>query len=97
MHQVGPITSRGHPFLTSEVPMGCPLRHGVTRFVYLPRWLLADFASQTVAPLEQLESLEQLRALYCGHEIRIADAIEPVPAGVDTQKDLDAVRRLMAP
>jgi 3-deoxy-manno-octulosonate cytidylyltransferase (CMP-KDO synthetase) len=58
---------------------------------------LADFASQPVAPLEQLESLEQLRALHCGHEIRIADAIEPVPAGVDTQKDLDAVRRLMAP
>ena len=58
---------------------------------------LADFASQPVAPLEQLESLEQLRALHCGHEIRIADAIEPVPASVDTQKDLDAVRRLMAP
>ena len=57
---------------------------------------LADFASQPVAPLEQLESLEQLRALHCGHEIRIADALEPVPAGVDTQKDLDAVRRLMA-
>ena len=58
---------------------------------------LADFASQPVALLEQLESLEQLRALHCGHEIRIADAIELVPAGVDTQKDLDAVRRLMAP
>jgi 3-deoxy-manno-octulosonate cytidylyltransferase (CMP-KDO synthetase) len=49
-----------------------------------------------VAPLEQLESLEQLRALHYGHEIRIADALEPVPGGVDTQKDLDAVRSLMA-
>ena len=58
---------------------------------------LADFSSQPVAPLEQLESLEQLRALHCGHEIRIADATEPVPAGVDTEKDLDAIRRLMAP
>ena len=58
---------------------------------------LANFGSQSVAPLEQLESLEQLRALHCGHEIRIADATEPVPAGVDTEKDLDAIRRLMAP
>jgi 3-deoxy-manno-octulosonate cytidylyltransferase (CMP-KDO synthetase) len=57
---------------------------------------LADFSARPVAPLEQLESLEQLRALHYGHEIRIADALEPVPAGVDTQKDLDAVRSLMA-
>ena len=75
-----------------------PLRRAATSVCMLYRVsFLADFASQPVAPLEQLESLEQLRALHCGHEIRIADAIEPVPAGVDTQTDLDAVRRLMAP
>ena len=58
---------------------------------------LADFSSQPVAPLEQLESLEQLRALHFGHEIRRADAVEAVPTGVDTQRELDAVRRLMTP
>ena len=58
---------------------------------------LAEFSSQPVAPLEQLESLEQLRALHFGHEIRIADAVEAVPTGVDTQRELDTVRRLMAP
>ena len=48
------------------------------------------------SPYERLESLEQLRALYCGHEIRIADALEAVPPGVDTQADLDTVRLMMA-
>jgi 3-deoxy-manno-octulosonate cytidylyltransferase (CMP-KDO synthetase) len=57
---------------------------------------LDDFASQPVAPYEHLESLEQLRALHCGHEIRIAQAREVVPAGVDTPADLEAVRALMA-
>ena len=33
-----------------------------------------EFSSGSVAPYERLESLEQLRALHNGHEIRIADA-----------------------
>ncbi len=44
------------------------------------------------APLEQLEQLEQLRALYNGVRIHVAEAAEPVPAGVDTEEDLQAVR-----
>jgi 3-deoxy-manno-octulosonate cytidylyltransferase (CMP-KDO synthetase) len=47
------------------------------------------------APVEQLEQLEQLRALYNGERIHVAAACEPVPAGVDTPADLDAVRRLL--
>ena len=57
---------------------------------------LRDFTSGSVAPYERLESLEQLRALHNGHEIRIADAKESVPAGVDTEADLEAVRVMMA-
>ena len=57
---------------------------------------LKEFTRSPVSPYERLESLEQLRALYCGHEIRIADALETVPPGVDTQADLDAVRLMMA-
>ena len=45
------------------------------------------------APVEQLEQLEQLRALYNGERIHVAAACERVPAGVDTAEDLDAVRR----
>ena len=57
---------------------------------------LKEFTRSPVSPYERLESLEQLRALYCGYEIRIADALEAVPPGVDTQADLDAVRLMMA-
>ena len=57
---------------------------------------LREFSSRSVAPYEQLESLEQLRALHYRHEIRIADACETVPAGVDTLADLEAVRAIMA-
>ncbi len=48
------------------------------------------------APLEQLEKLEQLRALYNGERIHVAQACEAVPAGVDTPADLEAVRALLA-
>lgn len=48
------------------------------------------------APLEKLESLEQLRALYHGEGIHVAEAAVAVPGGVDTPEDLDAVRKLLA-
>jgi len=48
------------------------------------------------APLERLEQLEQLRALYHGVGIHVAAAAEPVPAGVDTRADLEAVRAHLA-
>lgn len=102
---VSDASGRAHYFSRSPIPhvrgadetfVPPEARRHVGLYAYRVSFL-ADFASQPIAPLEQLESLEQLRALHCGHEIRIADAIEPVPAGVDTQKDLDAVRRLMVP
>jgi 3-deoxy-manno-octulosonate cytidylyltransferase (CMP-KDO synthetase) len=57
---------------------------------------LHEYVTWTPAPLEQLESLEQLRALYNGVGIHVAPAIAAVPGGVDTQYDLDAVRKLVA-
>ncbi len=53
---------------------------------------LHQYVTWQPAPLEQLEQLEQLRALYNGVGIHVATAAEPVPPGVDTQADLDAVR-----
>ena len=46
------------------------------------------------APLERLEQLEQLRAMYHGTRIHVAEASQVVPAGVDTPEDLEAVRKL---
>jgi 3-deoxy-manno-octulosonate cytidylyltransferase (CMP-KDO synthetase) len=58
-----------------------------------------DFLHQYVhwepSPLEVTEQLEQLRALHNGVRIHVAQASEIVPAGVDTQSDLDAVRAMI--
>ena len=54
---------------------------------------LHQYVTWQPAPLEQLEQLEQLRALYNGTGIHVAPALEQVPGGVDTQADLDAVRK----
>lgn len=43
--------------------------------------------------LAELESLEQLRALEAGWRILVAEGVEPMPPGVDTAADLDAMRR----
>ena len=44
--------------------------------------------------MEKLESLEQLRALYYGERIAVMVLDAALPAGVDTQKDLDRVRAI---
>lgn len=45
--------------------------------------------------LEQTEKLEQLRALYKGAVIQVQEAMMAIPAGVDTQHDLDVVRDIL--
>ncbi|MDX1693886.1 MAG: 3-deoxy-manno-octulosonate cytidylyltransferase [Ketobacteraceae bacterium] len=57
---------------------------------------LHDFVAWGPCPLEQTESLEQLRAMWHGHRIHVDQAIETPPAGIDTQADLDKVRQLIA-
>ncbi len=46
--------------------------------------------------IEQLESLEQLRALYNGVKIHVDVAAVELPPGVDTAEDLERVRALLA-
>jgi len=62
-------------------------------YAYRKRALDA-FVGWQESPLEQLERLEQLRFMENGASIVAASAVQPVPAGVDTQADLDAVRAL---
>ena len=50
-----------------------------------------QFVGWDMAPLEQLESLEQLRFLHNNVAIHVADACAPVPGGVDTEDDLNNV------
>ncbi|WP_110687484.1 3-deoxy-manno-octulosonate cytidylyltransferase [Salinicola aestuarinus] len=55
---------------------------------------LADYVTWSPAPIEALEQLEQLRALYQGHRIQVATVTEPYPGGVDTPEDLERVRQV---
>jgi 3-deoxy-manno-octulosonate cytidylyltransferase (CMP-KDO synthetase) len=56
---------------------------------------LSRYVTWEPAAIEQLESLEQLRALAHGEVIRVVAAAASVPAGVDTEADLEYVRQLM--
>ncbi len=55
---------------------------------------LRRFVALPPSPLEQIERLEQLRALEAGLAIQVLEAAQPVPGGVDTEADLERVRRL---
>lgn len=55
---------------------------------------LTDYAALSVSPLETIEQLEQLRALYHGYAIHVGLSPVAYPAGVDTQQDLDRVRQV---
>ncbi len=64
-------------------------------YVYRRTFLL-ELARLAPTPLERAESLEQLRALEHGYRIRVVETHHD-SVGVDTEADLDLVRRLAAP
>jgi len=57
---------------------------------------LRSFPTLAMAPLERLESLEQLRVLWHGERIAVHIAPHAPPGGVDTAEDLARVRALLA-
>jgi len=57
---------------------------------------LRTFPTLAMAPLEKLESLEQLRVLWHGERIVVHVAPHAPPGGVDTPEDLARVRALLA-
>ena len=71
-----------------------PLRH-VGIYGYRAGFL-GIFPTLPQAPIEQLEALEQLRALWHGHRIAVHITAKAPGIGVDTPEDLDRVRRLLA-
>ena len=72
---------------------GLPLRH-IGLYAYRVAFLTA-FPTLARAPLEALEALEQLRALWHGHRIAVLVADGAPPPGVDTAADLARVRALL--
>ncbi|WP_434456381.1 3-deoxy-manno-octulosonate cytidylyltransferase [Stutzerimonas urumqiensis] len=76
------------------LPEGVPYRRHIGIYAYRAR-LLRQFVAWGSCWLEETERLEQLRALWHGERIHVADAVSPLPAGVDTPDDLERVRRLL--
>ena len=70
-----------------------PLRH-VGIYAYRVGFLQL-FPKLAQAPIEKLESLEQLRALWHGHRIAVHTTQRAPGPGVDTPQDLERVRELM--
>ena len=71
-----------------------PLRH-VGLYAYRAGFL-RRFPGLSVAPLETLESLEQLRVLWHGERIAVHVSPERPGPGVDTPEDLARVRSIFA-
>ncbi len=55
---------------------------------------LNSFVQWPLAKLENIEKLEQLRILANGGKIHVEQTCDLVPGGVDTQEDLDRVRKI---
>ena len=77
----------------SSLPDPAPLRH-VGIYSYRVGFL-RSFPSLPQAPIEVLEALEQLRALWHGHRIAVHLSPSAPGPGVDTPEDLERVRRII--
>lgn len=75
----------------TKLPEGFAPLHHLGLYAYRVRFL-KRFPTLPQAPLEEIESLEQLRALYYGEKIAVLVLDEALPAGVDTEADLERVR-----
>lgn len=84
----------GQPWWQEDAcDLPAPLRH-VGIYAYRVGFLM-QFPKMARAPLERLESLEQLRALWHGHRIAVHTATQAPGPGVDTPEDLERVRQIL--
>jgi len=81
------------PFRRNDSPLYAPLLH-IGLYAYR-RDFLETITNLEPTPLEQIESLEQLRVLESGCRIRMVETARP-PESVDTPEDLARVRELVA-
>lgn len=78
-----------------QLPAGMPVWRHIGLYAYRAGFL-RRYRNWPVAPLEQFEALEQLRALWHGEKIGVVLADRAPAAGVDTAEDLQRVRQLWA-
>jgi 3-deoxy-manno-octulosonate cytidylyltransferase (CMP-KDO synthetase) len=77
------------------LPSGSPFLRHIGIYAYRAEFL-ARYANLARTPLEQTESLEQLRVLEHGHAIAVRLTPEPFPPGIDTLGDLERAERWLA-
>ncbi|UUX94681.1 3-deoxy-manno-octulosonate cytidylyltransferase [Aquabacterium sp. J223] len=84
---------RDAPAGAPALPAPAPLRH-IGLYAYRAGFL-RRYPTLPPAPIEALESLEQLRALWHGERIAVHRSPGAPPPGVDTPQDLERVRALV--
>jgi 3-deoxy-manno-octulosonate cytidylyltransferase (CMP-KDO synthetase) len=95
------LDARGYAlyFSRSQIPYprepGGPCYRHAGIYAYRAEFL-KRYAALAPAPLERTEALEQLRVLWHGYRIAVAVSEIEIPPGVDTPRDLEAVRRMLA-
>ena len=86
---------RSYDGISEALSDGIAWRRHIGLYAYRVGALRA-FSAMRPAYLETVEKLEQLRFLESGRRIVMAQAIEEIPAGVDTTEDLRRVRAIIA-
>lgn len=76
------------------LPQGLPFLRHIGIYAYRAGFL-QRYTSLPRTPLEQAESLEQLRVLEHGHTIAVRLTPEPFPPGIDTEADLQRAEAWM--
>ncbi|TCS42569.1 3-deoxy-manno-octulosonate cytidylyltransferase [Reinekea marinisedimentorum] len=93
-HRVLYFSRAGIPFDRDNVRTGADvLKRHVGVYAYR-KSALDEFVTYPEGELESLEKLEQLRFMENGHSIVAEKSVLPIPVGVDTAEDLEAVRKL---
>jgi len=83
------------PYFRDESPLSLLTGHfkHIGLYVYRREFLL-EYAGMPQTPLEEAEKLEQLRALENGYRIKVPTTrLQSI--GVDTEEDLEKVRRIL--
>jgi 3-deoxy-manno-octulosonate cytidylyltransferase (CMP-KDO synthetase) len=76
-----------------ELPANIPVLRHIGIYAYRASFLRA-YSQLAPAAIEQIESLEQLRALWHGYKIGVTITQDAPPGGVDTEADLLVAREI---
>jgi 3-deoxy-manno-octulosonate cytidylyltransferase (CMP-KDO synthetase) len=79
----------------TELPKNVPFCRHLGIYAYTAGFL-RQYAQWTASEMERIEALEQLRILWNGHKVVLAEACQPTHAGVDTSEDLERVRLVLS-